>query len=300
MELRLSCINPMECVDIMPMWVCMKHFEICLAPQTIRTRFIYEVLMGIRGCPWEMRQSVFDIIFKPTIQNSSLDTQCEIALEWMTKNFTNEKSLLLHVEALCQQETNHYLSQCCHRLMASYGVIRSRWVNITVQGFVFWYICRSFRSTFPGKGLYESVIWCSEAPYFILMFVLDILKHTYVGNYCKCPILLSELSVQCFVKATVNNQLHCHALFTNKLLCITIVCGQSFQLLIYTLLYILKQHIGQSNSILHVQLHYQIQDMIWFVTWYMLCYDVTWCLIIPHHIILYTIWYCTYEDAIHN
>ena len=92
-------------------------------------------------------------------------------------------------------------------------------------------------------------------------------------------------------KATVNNQLHYHALFTNKLLCITLVCGQSFQLPVYTVLYILNQHIGQSNSILSVQLHHQIKYMIWLVTWYIIWYGMMWHSVVSYRIISYYIWY---------
>ena len=37
------------------------------------------------------------IIFKLIVQNSSLDTRCEIGLNWMPKNVANEKSILARV-----------------------------------------------------------------------------------------------------------------------------------------------------------------------------------------------------------
>ena len=54
---------------------------------------------------------------------------CEIALIWMSLDFTDDQSTLVQVMALCRQATSHYLNQCWHRPMSPYGVTRPQWVN---------------------------------------------------------------------------------------------------------------------------------------------------------------------------
>ena len=67
--------------------------------------------------------SKFKSVIFETIQNSSLDTCCEIALKWMLQNLTNEKSTLVQVMAWCRQATSHYLSQdlCYHMVSLSHN-----------------------------------------------------------------------------------------------------------------------------------------------------------------------------------
>ena len=53
----------------------------------------------------------------------------EIALIWMSLDFTDDQSTLVQVMAWCRQATSHYLSQCWPRYLSPYGVTRSQWVN---------------------------------------------------------------------------------------------------------------------------------------------------------------------------
>ena len=50
---------------------------------------------------------------------------CEIALIWMSLDFTDDQSTLDQVMAWCRQATSHYLSQCWPRSLSPYGVTRS-------------------------------------------------------------------------------------------------------------------------------------------------------------------------------
>ena len=50
---------------------------------------------------------------------------CEIALIWMSLDFTDDQSTL----AWCRQATSHYLGQCWPRSFSPYGVNRPQWVN---------------------------------------------------------------------------------------------------------------------------------------------------------------------------
>ena len=62
--------------------------------------------------PWGCRSHFKIIIFKFVIQNSSLDTHCEITLRWMPQNILMIRSALVQIMALRHQATSHYLSQC--------------------------------------------------------------------------------------------------------------------------------------------------------------------------------------------
>ena len=55
---------------------------------------------------------------------------CEVALIWMSLDFTDDKSTLVQVMAWCRQATSHYLSQCWPRSVAPNGITRPEWVNI--------------------------------------------------------------------------------------------------------------------------------------------------------------------------
>ena len=53
----------------------------------------------------------------------------EIALIWMSLDFTDDQSTLVQVKAWCRQATSRYLNQCWHRSLSSYGVTRPQLVN---------------------------------------------------------------------------------------------------------------------------------------------------------------------------
>ena len=53
---------------------------------------------------------------------------CDIALIWMSIDFTDDLSALVQVMAWCHQATSHYLSKCWPRSLSLYGVTRPEWV----------------------------------------------------------------------------------------------------------------------------------------------------------------------------
>ena len=57
----------------------------------------------------------------------------EIALLWMSLDFTDDQSTLVQVMAWCRQATSHYLSQCWPRSVSPYGVTRLQWVKSIVE-----------------------------------------------------------------------------------------------------------------------------------------------------------------------
>ena len=56
------------------------------------------------------------------------DISCEIALIWMSLDFTDNQSTLAQVMAWCRQATSHYLKQCWPRSLSPYNVTRPQWV----------------------------------------------------------------------------------------------------------------------------------------------------------------------------
>ena len=69
------------------------------------------------------------VIFKPILVINCSGVFREIALRWMSQDFTDDKSTLVQVMAWCREATSHYLSQCWPRSMSPYGVTRPQWVN---------------------------------------------------------------------------------------------------------------------------------------------------------------------------
>ena len=69
------------------------------------------------------------VIFKPIFVIDGWGISLEIALIWMSLDFTNDQSILVQVMAWCCQATSHCLSQCWPRSVSPYGVVRPEWVN---------------------------------------------------------------------------------------------------------------------------------------------------------------------------
>ena len=78
----------------------------------------------LRNFEWSFRHVIFKRIFV-----DGWHICCEIALIWMSLDFTDDQSSLVQVMAWCRQATSHYLSQCWPRSLSPYGVIRPQLVN---------------------------------------------------------------------------------------------------------------------------------------------------------------------------
>ena len=68
------------------------------------------------------------VIFRQILVIDGWGISCEIALIWMSLDFTNDQSNI-QVMVWCLQATSHYLSQCWPRSMPTYGITRPQWVN---------------------------------------------------------------------------------------------------------------------------------------------------------------------------
>ena len=74
------------------------------------------------------------VIFKSILVIDCSGISCEIALIWMSLDFTDDQSTLVQVMAWCHQATSHYLSQWWPRFLSPYGVTRPEWVNTLRPG----------------------------------------------------------------------------------------------------------------------------------------------------------------------
>ena len=58
---------------------------------------------------------------------------CEIALKWMSLDFTDDQSTLVPVMTCCRQATSHYMSQYWPRSMSPNDVTRPQWVKPSIH-----------------------------------------------------------------------------------------------------------------------------------------------------------------------
>ena len=84
-----------------------------------------EMVVTLSRPQWNFRY----VIFKHFSVIDGWGISCEIALIWMSLDFTDDQSTLVQVMAWCRQTTSHYLSQCWPRSLSPYDVTRPQWVN---------------------------------------------------------------------------------------------------------------------------------------------------------------------------
>ena len=94
---------------------------------------------------WNFRH----VIFKQILVIDGWGNSCEIALLWMSLDFTDEKSTLVKVMAWCRQAPSHYLSQCWPRSLLPYGVTRPQWVNSPRPDEAYIYMAQSKTTVSP-------------------------------------------------------------------------------------------------------------------------------------------------------
>ena len=73
---------------------------------------------------WNFRH----VIFKQIFVIDGWGISCEIAITWMSLDFTDDQSTLVQVMAWCRQATSHYLNQCWPWFLLPYGITRPQWV----------------------------------------------------------------------------------------------------------------------------------------------------------------------------
>ena len=112
------------------------HFELCPICETLiilnrqwpqnlhRNRIEFNSL-----APGKFEWNYRCVIFKQILVTEGSGISYEIALIWMSLDFTDDQSTLVKVMAWCRQATSHYLSQCWPRSLPPYGVTRPQCVN---------------------------------------------------------------------------------------------------------------------------------------------------------------------------
>ena len=92
--------------------------------KAVRLDTIFNTLAP-RKFEWNFRH----VIFKQILVIDACGISCEIALLWMSLDFTSDQSTLVQVMAWCRQVTSHYLSQCWPSSLSPYGVTRPQSAN---------------------------------------------------------------------------------------------------------------------------------------------------------------------------
>ena len=99
---------------------CRKHFKVMTS---------YNIVNSL--APGKFEWNFRHVIFKRILVIDSWGISCEIALIWMSLDFTDDHWTLVQVMAWCRQATSHYLSQCWPRSVSPHGATRPQWVNGT-------------------------------------------------------------------------------------------------------------------------------------------------------------------------
>ena len=86
---------------------------------------------------------IIDRFFKQILVIDGWGISCQIALIWISLDFTDDQSTLFQVIAWCRQATSHYLSQCWPRSVSPHGVTRPQWFYIMLL--VHWWLKRFVR-----------------------------------------------------------------------------------------------------------------------------------------------------------
>ena len=126
------------------------------------------------------------VIFKWMLVIDGWGIRCEIALIWMSLDFTDDQSTLVQLMTWCRQATNHYLSQCWLRSLSLYGITRPEWVNTTIV---------------------------SEYNYFLSDFIFSFILEKYIiSNGLRSPLLYitatNSASIQEFMTQGLKYELH--------------------------------------------------------------------------------------------
>ena len=74
---------------------------------------------------WNLRH----VSFKQSLVIDGWGISCEIALIWISLDFTYDQSTMVWVMVWCRQAPSHYLNQCWPRSLPPYGVTRPQWVK---------------------------------------------------------------------------------------------------------------------------------------------------------------------------
>ena len=98
--------------------------------KTTHNRYWYQELAHQNSlAPGKFEWNFRHVIFKQILVIDRWGISCEIALIWMSLDFTDDQSTLVQVMAWCHQATSHCLSQGWLSSLSPCGVTRPQWVK---------------------------------------------------------------------------------------------------------------------------------------------------------------------------
>ena len=95
----------------------------------------YLSMLGFNSlAPGKFKWNFRHVIFKQILVIDGWGISCEIALIWMSLDFTDDQLTLVQVLAWCHQATSHYLNQCwprfqCHLASLGPNELIPAWIN---------------------------------------------------------------------------------------------------------------------------------------------------------------------------
>ena len=116
----LNCLNIWFHIAIYTQYVTTGLINLIFAE---RTPWINSLALG--KFEWNFKY----VIFKRILVIDGWGIFCEIALIWMSLDFTDDRWRLIQVMAWCRQAPSHYLSQCWPRSPSPYDVTDPQWVK---------------------------------------------------------------------------------------------------------------------------------------------------------------------------
>ena len=134
------------------------------------------------------------VIFKWNLVIDGWDIFCEIALTWMSLNFTDNQSTLVQVMAWCHQATSHYLSQCWPRSPLPHGVTRPQWVKgVILEHMLEIKFISTYETSRSGEPLnnfddkltlVQVMAWCQQAAsHYLSQYCPNLCCHMLSLNY---------------------------------------------------------------------------------------------------------------------
>ena len=124
------------------------------------------------------------VIFKKILVIDGWGISCEIAVIWMSLDFTDDQSTLVQVIVWCHQATSHYLSQCWPRFLSPYGVTMPQWVNL------FLHCCSCWLNVSTGA------IWAFVGPVVGVITVNIVMLSIAIYVMCKHANMAAKLKMK--------------------------------------------------------------------------------------------------------
>ena len=123
--------------------------------------------------PGKFKWNFRHVIFKQILVIDGWGISCEIALIWMSLDFTDDQLTLVQVLAWCHQATSHYLNQCwprfqCHLASLGPNELIPAWIN----NYIYYKMWDEIIYPFPNFNSWTVEVW---------EWISDIIPH-FIGH----------------------------------------------------------------------------------------------------------------------